>query len=59
MRLMDFYIENWDEASPIDSIIRDVTIATLYKLQAMADGPKLPACTSLRADSIDLFSARF
>ena len=39
---MDFHIETWDEAFPSLSIswLDMETIAALYELRAMADGPK-------------------
>ena len=42
------HVENWDEAYPIGFITRvDMEIiATQYDLQAIVDGPKLPAQTS-------------
>ena len=44
---MDFYSENKDDVSPLYFMAIDMeTIATLYELQAMVDGPKLPAGNS-------------
>ena len=55
--LTDFHMENWDEVYPRSiSYVNMETIATLYELQAIANGPKLPAQTSNAKTSQNLSS---